>query len=231
MPAFSTAQRLVDLLASGFNRIGEISIHRDARSHAFLLCHMADNERALSPDSGGLTVHYGPDAAREIATFADDGTFRFTKVQLNLRQGWVMLLENEEQLRFALDHFYPSCIGLFNAWRDGTLEVQPLREKLARQTGMYRFTKNISDAGAQKVIRHVCGPANRCARKILWPIDPDTPLEDNEASQYSGIPGDAAGAMPLLCREACNHFVAECRKESQAEAKLHQLNETPEAQP
>jgi sirohydrochlorin cobaltochelatase len=223
MPAFSTAKRLVDLLASGLSRIGEISIHLDERSHAFLLCHTADKERAISPDSGGLTVHYGPDAAREIATFSEDGTFRFTKVQLNLRQGWVMLLDDEEQLRLALDHFYPSCVGLFNAWREGTLEIQPLREKLARQTGMYRFTKNISDAGAQKVIREVCGPANRCARKILWQIDANTPLEDNEASQYSGILGDSAGAIPLLCREACNHFVAECRKAAQAEAKLTEL--------
>lgn len=224
MPAISTAQRLVELLACGFSRIGEISIQQNVQSHAFLLCHTADSERASSPDFGGLTEHRGPDAAREIATFSDDGTFRFTKVQLNLRQGWVMLLENEDQLRLALDHFYPSCVGLFNAWRDGTLEIQPLREKLTRQTGMYRFTKNISDAGAQKVIRQVCGPANRCARKILWQIDADTPLENNEASQYSGIPGGGVGeAIPLLCREACNHFVAECRKEAQAEAKRHPL--------
>jgi hypothetical protein len=57
-------------------------------------------------------------------------------------------------------------------------------------------------------------------KKILWQIDETTPLEDSEASRYEGVVGDIdpGAAIPLLCREACNHFVAEARKASKAEA-------------
>jgi len=131
----------------------------------------------------------------------------------------VMSLENEEHLRLAIDQFYPACIGLFLAYQDGSLEIETLREKLNRQTGMYRFARSISDAGAQELVQKVCGPAHQCAKKILWKIDAETPLDDSEASRFNGIPGDLdeSKAIPLLCREACNHFVAECRKAAKAE--------------
>lgn len=220
-----TAQRLADLLAEGFRQIGEIHIKVDVGGARFALLHHVDAEQ-LGTDGGWgeLEVHRGPSAARALATFAADGSYRFTLVELNLRRGWVMLLETEDELRLALDQFYPACVGLFAAWRDGTLEVEPLREKLRRQTGMYRFTNQISDSGAQQLVERVCGPSNRCARRILWQIDDQTPLEDNEATRYRGVVGDEAKSIPLLCREACNHFVAETRKASQAEAKLRSGN-------
>lgn len=171
------------------------------------------------PGFGGLEVHEGPADARDLSTYAEDGTYRFTKGQVNLKRGWVMTLENEADLRLALDQFYPACVGLFLAWQDGTLEIESLRDKLNRQTGMYRFARSISDAGAQNLVRQVCGPAHQCAKKILWQLDPQTPLDDSEASRFNGIPGDLpeSEAIPLLCREACNHFVAECRKAAKAE--------------
>ena len=98
-----------------------------------------------------------------------------------------------------------------------TIEVQNLREKLNRQTGMYKFAKNISDAGAQRLVQEVCGPGNCCVKNILWQLDAETPLEDSEASRHNGIVDDSNKAIPLLCREACNHFVAETRKASKAE--------------
>ena len=130
-----------------------------------------------------------------------------------------MLLETDEDLRLALDQFYPACVGLFLAHQSGHLDSEMLRDKLNRQTGMYRFARSISDAGAQKLVREVCGPNHQCAKKILWKIAPETPLEDSEASRFNGIPGGLAEteAIPLLCREACNHFVAECRKAAKAE--------------
>ena len=44
----------------------------------------------------------------------------------------------------------------------------------------------------------------------------------SEASSYNGIPNgmSESEAIPLLCREACNHFVAECRKVSKSEAGI-----------
>jgi sirohydrochlorin cobaltochelatase len=198
--------------------MGQIEIQSNVSGSGYILCHLGDT----AADPSGLTVYHGPAAARDLSTYAEDGTYRFTKGQINLKRGWVMFLESEEALRQALDQFYPACLNLFLAQKGGILEIETLRDKLNRQTGMYRFARSISDAGAQKLVTEVCGPAHQCAKKILWQIDPQTPLDDTEASRFNGIPGDlpAAEAIPLLCREACNHFVAECRKAAKAEFEV-----------
>ena len=218
----STAIRLRNLLRSGIHRIGELELQRDVYGYPYLICHTADAELSTEPAFGGLEHHEGPTNAREISTYSEGGDYRFTKGQVNLKRGWVMTLENEEELRLALDQFYPACVGLFLAQQGGTLEIQSLRDKLNRQTGMYRFARSISDAGAQKLIQEVCGPAHQCAKKILWQLDAETPLDDSEASRFNGVPGNLPEheAIPLLCREACNHFVAECRKASKAEFEV-----------
>jgi sirohydrochlorin cobaltochelatase len=215
----SIASQLYNLLQAGVHRMGEIEIQTNVSNHAFLLCHWQDAKSAVQPGFGGLEVYEGPEAAREISTYAEDGTYRFTKGQVNLRRGWVMTLADAEELRQALDHFYPACVGLHLAHRHGTMEVQNLRDKLNRQTGMYRYARTISDAGAQKLVQQVCGPAHQCAKRILWQIDAETPLDESEASRFTGVPGDLpeSEAIPLLCREACNHFVAECRKAAKTE--------------
>lgn len=215
----SISAQLQNLLTSGIHRIGEIEIQSGDSIGRFKLCHQADVSASNELGYGGLEVHHGPENARDISTYAEDGTYRFTKGQVNLKRGWLMLLEDIEDLRQALDQFYPACVGLFIAQQGGNLEVETLRDKLNRQTGMYRFARSISDAGAQKLVQEVCGPAHQCAKKILWKIDPETALDDSEASRFNGIPGDLpeAEAIPLLCREACNHFVAECRKAAKAE--------------
>jgi sirohydrochlorin cobaltochelatase len=215
----SIVSKLQELIDSGIHRIGEIEIQTNACDKNYLLSHWLDAARAKEPDSGGLEVHLDPAAAREISTYAEDGTYRFTKGQVNLKRGWVMALDTTEELRQALDHFYPASVGLFLAMRDGSLDVENLRDKLGRQTGMYRFARNISDSGAQELVRTVCGPAHQCAKRILWKIDEATPLEDSEASRFNGIPAEVeeSEAIPLLCREACNHFVAECRRAAKAE--------------
>ena len=215
----STASQLRDLIHSGIHRIGEIELLTDVYGFPYAICHSQDAELAIEPAFGGLELHEGPADARDLSTYAEDGTYRFTKGQTNLKRGWVMALENEQDLRLALDQFYPACLNLFLAQQAGTLEIETLRDKLNRQTGMYRFARSISDAGAQKLVQEVCGPAHQCAKKILWKIDPQTPLDDSEASRFNGIPGDLpeSEAIPLICREACNHFVAECRKSAKAE--------------
>jgi sirohydrochlorin cobaltochelatase len=216
----SIAQELRLQIHSGIHRIGEIEIQTNVGAFPYLICHHADSELTANPAFGGLELHQHPEAAREISTYAEDGTYRFTKGQTNLKRGWVMALENEESLRQALDLFYPAAVGVFLARENGTLEVENLRDKLNRQTGMYRFARSISDAGAQALVPQVCGPAHQCAKRILWQIDENTPLDDSEASRYHGIPGNLpeTEAIPLLCREACNHFVAECRRVAKAEA-------------
>ena len=192
----SIAQKLHDLVSSGIHRIGEIEIQTTAFGSAYALFHWRDASRVHESDFGGLSVYRDPAAAREISTSAEDGTYRFAKGQVNLRRGWVMLLETPEDFRHALDQFYPACVGLFLAHRDGSIEVESLRDKLNRQTGMYRFARNISDAGAQELVRTVCGPAHQCAKRILWQIDAQTP----ERVVLDGIALPDPHRQPLLLR-------------------------------
>ncbi|QTN30973.1 hypothetical protein HZ994_01060 [Akkermansiaceae bacterium] len=217
--AMTLPTHLKQLVRGGVHQIGQIWIQRDLCEFPYALHHIDDGELATQPAFGGLDHHRGPDAARDISTYAEDGEYRFTKGKTNLKRGWIMTLDGEQDLLRALDQFYPGCTALFIKHRDGALPIENLRDKLARQTGMYRYAGTISDAGAQKLIQKVCGPAHNCAKKILWQLDQDTPLDDSEASRFNGIPGgtEETNAIPLLCREACNHFVAECRKAAKAE--------------
>lgn len=206
---------LLDSLDCGLRRIGQIEILRDTcdtRDAAFALCHIDDVGRLDE-----LEVYRDPRDAREISTWAEDGHYRFTKGELSLKTGWIFLLDSAEDLRRTLDFFYPAAVGLWVARENGTLEVENLRDKLNRQTGMYKFARGISDQGAQQLVRETCGPGNCCVKQILWKLDEGTPLEDSEASRYEGVIDPEVPSIPLVCREACNHFVAECRKVSKAE--------------
>ncbi len=207
------AERLSAAITGGIRRIGQVSIR--PQDGGFLLCHIDDEDGDLSL----LEKLEGSAAARDLSTWAEDGHYRFTKGELSLKRGWLLQLSSADELRQALDHFYPAAAGLWFAQQDGRLEIEHLRDKLNRQTGMYRFARNLSDTGAQRLVREVCGPGHCCVKKILWQIDANTPLEDSEASRFDGVTGDIdrSQAIPLLCREACNHFVAEARKASKAE--------------
>ena len=212
------AEHLESFLRQGIHRIGEIEI-QSRPSGDFILSHQDDLNQVAAAGYGNLEIHHGPEAARDISTYAEDGTYRFTKGQVNLRKGWVMILSSIQDLRLALDQVYPASVGLWIASEQGTLNVQNLRTKLERQTGMYRSARFISTEGAQELVKTICGPAHQCAKRILWQLDVETQLEDSEASRFDGI---ASGlpeteAIPLLCQEACNHFVSECRKMSKAE--------------
>ena len=212
----TTRQFLTQLVESGVHRIGEIEIQYRKADGCFIISHHLD---ACMVGNGDLELHQSPEAARDISTYSASGEYRFTKAQVNLRRGWVMIFSSIDELRLALDHFYPAAIGLSQAYQSGEISIQNLREKLGRQTGMYGSARHISDAGAQKLVQDVCGPAHQCAKRILWQIDAETPLEPSEASRFNGIPASLpeSAAIPLLCQEACNHFVSECRKISKAE--------------
>lgn len=207
------SERLADSIHKGVRQIGQIAILPDTAGSAYALCHIDDVDRLES-----LKKHHDPSDARELSIWAADGHYRFTKGELSLANGWLLLLEDASQLRSAIDYFYPAAVGLWLAHQAGQADVQHLRDKLDRQTGMYRFARNLSTPGAQRLISEVCGPENCCAKKILWQIDADTPLEDSEASRFPGRLENGVESIPLLCREACNHFVAEARKASKAEA-------------
>lgn len=208
------------LLSQGFHRMGQLEI-MSAPGSGFWLCHEDDRDAVVQSHGqpAGFQITDDPYQAREISTYSADNEYRFTKGQTNLRGGWFMKLADAAALLAALDGFYPACFGLWVAQQRGSLDVQNLRDKLNRQTGMYRFARSISDEGAQELVQKVCGPAHQCAKKILWQLDANTPLADSEASRFNGVSSGLPEpqAIPLLCREACNHFVAECRKVSKRE--------------
>lgn len=212
----TSTEKLRQALASGIHRIGEIEIEAIVSNDGFKLRHIAD----VRLGDVDLTIYHGPAGAREVASYAEDGSYRFLKAQRNLRRGWVMVLGTVEELRLALDQFYPACVGLWLARQAGTLEVEHLRAKLQRQSGMYQRVRALGDGSLQALVPQTCSPAVPCARRILWQIDTDTPLLDSAASRCSGIAGELGedAAIPLLCREACNHFVAECLAAAKAAA-------------
>lgn len=222
----SITEHLHTWLEAGIHRIGEIEILRDVGHYPFALCHWLDASAAREAEFGGLTLHTDPDAARMLSNTDDQGEYRFAKGQTNLRRGWLLAVHDLDALRLALDLFYPAALGLFRAFREDTISVEFLRDKLNRQTGMYRYARTISDEGAQQLVTEVCGPAHQCAKRILWQLDATTPLAESEASLYRGIPTPTAEdkAIPLLCREACNHFVAQCRIRAKQEFERSQAN-------
>lgn len=205
----SLNQAFTDALDAGINQIGQIRILRNP----FRLHHIDDS------DLDSLEVHTDPEDAREIGLYSPDGEYRFTKGEISLKTGWIFHLDSVADLRRTIDLFYPASLGLWKAWKDGSIRVQNLRDKLNRQTGMYRHARNVSDEGARELVNCLCGPKNKCVKRILWQIDETTPLEDNEVSRFNGIVGDAdeSTAIPMVCQEACNFFVSEARKKSKEE--------------
>jgi len=228
----TSSQKLLHAIANGVHRIGEIEIgivvsndrlelndqitkpttETSDSNQRFSLCHAADVALRDANGAPGLTTYAGPGAAREIAAYAEDGTYRFLHAQRNLRRGWLLCLDTVEDLRLALDQFYPACVGLWLAQQDASLEVEHLRDKLQRQSGMYQRVRSLSNEALQELVPLTCSSAVPCARHLLWQVDADTPLLPSAASHRRGLPDDvpAAAAIPLLCREACNHWVAEC---------------------
>jgi hypothetical protein len=207
----STAS-LIAAIASGVNRIGEIMIQSNDSNDCFHLFHNADAPLATAADFGGLEVFLGPGEARRISLYTASDDYRFLKAQRNLRRGWLIVLDSPSDLRLALDHFYPAALGMWLSHREGRLQVEHLREKLDRQTGMYRRARIIGDERAQVLVPGTCAAGPGCARRILWAISPTLPLIPSPATTCTGIASGVAesDAIPLLCAAPCNHFIAEC---------------------
>jgi sirohydrochlorin cobaltochelatase len=178
-----------------------------------------------------LQTYQDAENAIEIAKYDDAGDYRPLKTAPNLRHGWRLELATVEELRRALDYFYPGRLAVFAAWKSGYLKTTALRETLDRQSGMYRAAAKISDPQINDLVADFCRSDSGCIRTILWERDRNgviastrLPKEKfdagvDQAAACSRRPaGDArashseAAAVPLLCQEPCNLLVAECRK-------------------
>jgi sirohydrochlorin cobaltochelatase len=178
-----------------------------------------------------LKIFCSAEDASKIAKYDDRGNYRPLKTAPNLRHGWRMELDTLEKLTRALDNFYPGRLAIFAAWKSGRLKTTVLRETLDRQSGMYRVAAKISDSQIDDVVASFCRSDGGCLRTILWKrdekgaiasrklsggkfdphVDQTAPCSRRSARDASASHSEAA-TVPLLCQEACNLLIGECRK-------------------
>jgi sirohydrochlorin cobaltochelatase len=195
-------QAIAEWLAGGGREIGEI--HITPAPGGFVLSHRDDIART------DVIAFSGAEAARDLAHFDECGKFRPLKTAPNLRRGWKLHLSDLGELRRALDYFYPAMLGVWFSQQRGRLVAVPLRDTLARQTGMYSVTKKITDAEAQTMIGSYCRTDGGCLKRILWPIAPGVPVASLSVEKFQAVA--PADTLPLLCHEACNLLVAQARQ-------------------
>ena len=212
---------------------GQILVQKGDDS-AFVLLHRDD----ASLDR--LQMYREAKDAIEIAKYDDAGNYRPLKTAPNLRHGWRLELATVEELRGALDYFYPSRLAVFEAWKSGYLKTTTLREILDRQSGMYRVAAKISDPQINNLVANFCRSDSGCLRTLLWkrdrngaiastklPKEKFDPAWDQVAAQPTQVgtsrcdvrtaqravptSHSVPATVPLLCQEACNLLVAECR--------------------
>jgi sirohydrochlorin cobaltochelatase len=128
---------------------GQILVTR-REGAGFVLLHRED----ASLDQ--LQTYQDAEDAIEIAKYDDAGNYRPLKTAPNLRHGWRLELDTIEELRIALDYFYPSRLAVFAAWKSGNLKMTALRETLDRQSGMYRVAAKISDLQINDLVANFC---------------------------------------------------------------------------
>ena len=189
---------------------GQIFIQQTG-SGGFVLCHREDESSAR------LEIFQQSGDALEIARYDDAGNYRPLKTAPNLRRGWRLELVDLGELRRALDYFYPGRLAMLGAWKERRLSTTPLRETLDRQSGMYRIAAKISDKQIDEVVGNFCKSDGGCLRTILWKRDrrgtiPSTKLPPAKFEPSHDQTGRVENAIPLLCQEACNLLVAQCRK-------------------
>ena len=196
--------------ASGRRCIGQILIAKSS-DDLFVLCHRDDVGR------DDLIVSRGADDAAAIGKFDDAEIYRPLKTAPNLRHGWRMELNGIRELRRALDLFYPGRLATLFVFEQKRLRTTPLRETLERQTGMYRIAAKISDDEIDSLVGNFCRSDGGCLRTILWKRDEtravaSTKLPAEKFDVAYDQTGRGESCIPLLCQEACNLLVNECRK-------------------
>jgi sirohydrochlorin cobaltochelatase len=169
-----------------------------------------------------LQTYQDAENAIEIAKYDDAGDYRPLKTAPSLRHGWRLELATVEELRHALDYFYPSRLAVFTAWKSGYLKTTALRETLDRQSGMYRVAAKISDPQINDLVAEFCRSDSGCLRTILWKRDRNGVIASTKLPKEKFDPGidqivarpesSTPATVPLFCQEACNLLVAECRK-------------------
>jgi sirohydrochlorin cobaltochelatase len=220
--ARNSSEKLLEASLTAPFCLGQILVQESGDN--FVLSHRDDDT------SNPADTFRNAEDAIEIAKYNDAGNYRPLKTAPNLRHGWRMELRTQEELKRALDHFYPGRVAIFVAWQRGQLRTTPLRETLDRQSGMYRIAAKISDAQINDLVADFCRSDGGCLRTILWKrdqrgaiasaklpkqkFDPSNDQTKALSEPVSPTPATetAPATIPLLCQEPCNLLVAACRK-------------------
>jgi len=217
-------EKLLERVLTAPFYFGQVLIKK-TMTERFVLSHRDDEA------TDQLKIFRSAEDAIEIAKRDDAGNYRPLKTAPNLRHGWRLELETLEDLRRALESFYPGRLAMFAAWKSDQLQTTPLRETLDRQSGMYRVAAKISDSQLDDLVAEFCRSNGGCLRTILWKRDAEGAIASTKLPKEKFDPacdqarvcsrrpaGDArashseAATVPLLCQEACNLLIAECRK-------------------
>lgn len=204
--------------------VGEILV-RKTSTGVFWLSHR-DDEAADQ-----FKIFRSPEDAIQIAKYDDAGNYRPLKTAPSLRHRWRLEVKTLEGLRRALDYFYPGRLAMFAAWKSDGVRTTPLRETLDRQSGMYRLAAKISDLQIDDLVADFCRSNCGCLRTILWKRNAHGAIASTKLPKEKFDPGfdqarvcsprpvgDAHAShsettiIPLLCQEACNLLIAQCRK-------------------
>ncbi|MGC3991794.1 MAG: DR2241 family protein [Chthoniobacteraceae bacterium] len=188
---------LADWLAAGGNRIGQIAI-----GGQYELCHVDDLGKA------GLENFTDAEAARHLSLVDEAGNYRPLKTAPNLRHGWKLTVGTLEELRRALDHFYPAMLGSYVAWKAQRLPATCLRATVNRQSGMYAITRQITTEQADALVGDFCQD-EKCLKTIRWTLEPGVPVSTLPPEKFTPVSDGAA--LPLWCAESCNLLVAAAR--------------------
>lgn len=156
-----------------------------------------------------LERHTDPHAAAEIARWDNKGNYRPLKGAPTLRRSWILELSSIADLRVALDLLYPAAIANWLAWQEHRLTPTPLRDTLARQSGMFRKIGQLTDSEAEAVTAQCCNSESGCLRRVLWPITLGQPHTLTEPA-----PTPSPQEIPYLCPEACNFWIAAAHGQS-----------------
>lgn len=194
-------------LAAGNDRFGELAITALPEGR-YWLTHWEEATRS------DLTRYTVPEEARAIAMYDDTGAFRPLKTAPSLRHGWALELPDLAALARALDNFYPAALGVWNAWKQGSLQTVSFRNTLERQSGMYAVAKKATDEEIDRAAARCCNTATGCLKTILWEIGPGRRVASLPAEKFE-VP---VPAFPLLCNEGCNLLVGAVREEVKKEA-------------
>ncbi len=162
MSAFESPALTAFVAQLGAERlVAQVLVRR--ASAGFELRHVGDRDISTSDLEAAA-----PEKARTVAQFTAEGAFRPLKSAPTLHRGWRIHARDAAELGLALDRLYPGALADWFAASRAELPVTSWQDFAARQSGMYRITTMLDEAGVATVIAGTCAPS-RCLKRRLWP--------------------------------------------------------------